>query len=61
MGSDPDQSVCDSYGITHEISNLVLTGTGIFPTEGATHPTFSSHALTQRTAEYVLKNWAGLG
>jgi len=60
MGDDPTQSVCDSYGITHEVSNLVLTGTGIFPTEGATHPTFTSHALTQRTAEYLLTNWGGI-
>jgi len=60
MGADRRTSVCDSYGITHDLPNLVLTGTGIFPTEGATHPTFSSHALTQRTAEYLVKNWSGI-
>lgn len=60
MGTDPAQSVCDGYGVTHEVRNLVLTGTGLFPTEGATHPTFTSHALTYRTADYLLTHWSAL-
>jgi choline dehydrogenase-like flavoprotein len=57
MGTDPANSVCDSYGRCHDVPNLVLAGAGTFPTEGAVNPTFTVHALTQRTADHLLAHW----
>lgn len=57
MGTDAANSVCNSYGQTHEIPNLVLAGTGQHPTEGGLHPTFTVHALVMRTVEHMLMHW----
>ena len=60
MGDDPQTSVANSYGQTHDVDNLFVLGTGLFPTGGAVNPTFTVHALTLRTVDYVLDNWASL-
>ena len=57
MGKSAKDSVCDSYGRTHDVRNLVLAGTGVNPTEGGVHPTFTMHALALRTSEHMLGNW----
>jgi choline dehydrogenase-like flavoprotein len=57
MGAKAGDSVCDSYGRCHDVPNLVLAGGGIFPTEGAVNPTFTVHALTERTADHLAGNW----
>ena len=60
MGASASTSVTDSYGRTHDIGNLFIAGAGLYPTEGAVHPTFTLHALTLRTAEYLVKNWGSV-
>jgi type IV pilus assembly protein PilY1 len=50
-------SVANSYGQTHEISNLWVAGPGLFPTEGASNPTFTIFAVSQRGA----CRWRALG
>jgi choline dehydrogenase-like flavoprotein len=57
MGNTKKDSVTDSYGRTHDIANLFIVGPGLFPTEGAVNPTFSIHALTLRTADYMKTHW----
>ena len=57
MGDDAANSVCDNYGQTHDISNLVIAGAGLFPTSAGVNPTFTVHALAARTSEHLLKNW----
>ncbi len=57
MGTDPAQSVTDSYGRTHDLPNLVIAGSGIFPTSAGVNPTYTIYSLTQRSAEYLLQNW----
>ena len=57
MGEDSTNSVCNSYGQTHDISNLLVAGAGLFPTSGGVNPTFSIHALAARTSEHLLQNW----
>ncbi|HXM85780.1 MAG TPA: GMC oxidoreductase, partial [Stellaceae bacterium] len=59
MGKSAKDSVCDSYGRTHDVRNLVLAGTGVNPTEGGVHPTFTMHTLALRTSEHMLGNWRG--
>ena len=57
MGSDPGTSVTNSYGQTHEVDNLFVAGPSLFPTSGAVNPNFTIHAVTLRTAKYILKHW----
>ena len=53
MGNDAATSVTDSYGRCHELENLYVAGTGLFPSSGAVNPTFTLHALALRTAEQL--------
>jgi choline dehydrogenase-like flavoprotein len=57
MGSDPHHSVTDSYGRVHDLRNLFIAGTGLFPTSGAANPTFTLHALAARSAEQIINHW----
>jgi choline dehydrogenase-like flavoprotein len=60
MGSDRRASVTNSYGQTHDLPNLFVTGSSLFPTGGAVNPTLTIYALSLRSAEYLLSNWASL-
>jgi choline dehydrogenase-like flavoprotein len=60
MGADEKRSVTNGYGQTHDVSNLVILGSSIFPTSGAVNPTFTIHALTLRTAEHVINDWSNI-
>lgn len=55
MGTDPDQSVVDSYQRSHDHDNLYLVGSGTFPTGGTANPTLTIAALALRTAERIAK------
>lgn len=54
MGTDPAESVTNTYGQTHDLPNLVVAGASLFPTSGAVPPTFTIHALAVRAAERLL-------
>ena len=58
MGTNANDSVVDSYGQTHEIPNLYVAGPGIFPTGGASNPTYTIFALSQRGAERLADKWS---
>jgi choline dehydrogenase-like flavoprotein len=60
MGTEASNSVVNSYGQSHEIPNLWIAGPGIFPTEGASNPTFTIFALSQRGAERMASQWGTL-
>ncbi len=53
MGSDPENSVVNSYGQTHDIPNLFICDASIFVTSGAGNPTNTVMALASRTADYI--------
>ena len=57
MGTDPADSVTNSYGQCHGLSNLVVAGASLFPTSGGVNPTFTINALTARSADHLLANW----
>jgi choline dehydrogenase-like flavoprotein len=57
MGTGSANSVVNSYGQTHEIANLWMAGPCIFPTEGASNPTYTIFAVSQRGAEQLAKDW----
>jgi choline dehydrogenase-like flavoprotein len=53
MGTDPSNSVVDARLRTHDLSNLWLVGSSVFPTGGAMNPTLTIAALALRAAEAV--------
>jgi choline dehydrogenase-like flavoprotein len=53
MGTDPAESVVDDRLRTHDLSNLWLVGSSVFPTGGAMNPTLTIAALALRAAEAV--------
>jgi choline dehydrogenase-like flavoprotein len=57
MGREASDSITDSYGQTHEIPNLWVAGPGLFPTEGASNPTYTIFAVSQRGAEQLVSKW----
>jgi len=60
MGKDSSDSVTNSYGQTHEIPNLWMAGPCIFPTEGASNPTYTIFAMSLRGAENLAKTWGSV-
>jgi choline dehydrogenase-like flavoprotein len=57
MGTGAANSVVNSYGQTHEVPNLWIAGPGIFATAGASNPTYTIFALSQRGAEHLASSW----
>ena len=53
MGTDPAQSVCDSYGRTHDHANLFVVGAPTLPTGGCTNATITFVALTLRSSAHI--------
>lgn len=58
MGSDPEHSVTDSYGRTHDVENLVLGGAGLFPCSGGVSPTYTIHAVARRSVAHMIEHWS---
>jgi glucose dehydrogenase len=53
MGTDPAESVTDSYGRTHDHDNLFVVGAPTLPTGGCANGTLTFSALTIRSAEHI--------
>lgn len=60
MGRDPRQSVADEYARAHDVPNLFLAGAGLFPASGGVSPTFTIHAVAQRSVEHLLAEWRAI-
>jgi len=56
MGKRSDQSVCDSFGRTHDHPNLFVPGAPTLPTGGCTNATITFAALTLRSAEQIARS-----
>ena len=54
MGHDQRTSVVDSFGRTHDISNLFVCDGSILPTQGSANPGLTIQALAARTADYLI-------
>lgn len=55
MGKDPQTSVVDQWGRSHDHENLFLTGAPTFVTGGGTNPTETVMALAARTAAHIIE------
>jgi len=53
MGDDPSDSVVDRWGRAHEVPNLWIVGSSVFPTSATANPTLTLAALTLRTADTI--------
>jgi choline dehydrogenase-like flavoprotein len=54
MGDDPKESVLDRHQLHHEYRNLLVLGSGCFPTCAPANPTLTLSALTLHAAEHLL-------
>ena len=53
MGDDPKTSVTDGQGRVHDVGNLWIAGSSLFPTSSWANPTLTIAALALRTAERI--------
>lgn len=53
MHSDPRQGVVDPDSKVHDIDNLYVAGSSVFPTGGSANPTLTLVALTLRLADHL--------
>jgi choline dehydrogenase-like flavoprotein len=51
MGTDPAASVVDANCRTHQVENLYIAGSSVFPTGGEANPTLTIVALAHRLAD----------
>lgn len=54
MGSRPTESVANSDCRSHDVDNLWIAGSSLFPSSGAVNPTFTLLALADRGANAML-------
>jgi gluconate 2-dehydrogenase alpha chain len=54
MGEDPNSSVVDIFGRSHEVGNLFVIGGGQFPSYGGYNPTQTLQALAYMTVDSML-------
>jgi gluconate 2-dehydrogenase alpha chain len=59
MGADAKNSVVNEFCQTHDIANLFIVGSSVFPTMSGYPPTATVAALSYRTADFILrqKDW----
>lgn len=53
MGRDPESSVVDERLRTHDLGNLSIVSSSVFPTGGAVNPTLTIAALALRASEAI--------
>ena len=53
MGDDPKDSVVNRWGRAHEVPNLWIVGSSVFPTSATSNPTVTLAALALRTAAAI--------
>jgi choline dehydrogenase-like flavoprotein len=59
MGDDPETSVVNRWGQSHDVPNLYVIDGSVFTTSTATNPTSTICALAKRTATYIAENRRG--
>lgn len=60
MGSDPTTSVVNGDGRSHDVANMWIVGSSVFPTCGTANPTLTLAALALRTAAAMRRDLPAL-
>jgi len=58
MGADPAKSVVNRYSQAHDVENLFIGGGGVFPTSSCVNSTFTIHATSLMSAQYLRDHWS---
>jgi choline dehydrogenase-like flavoprotein len=53
MHLDPKQGVVDADSKVHDVANLYVAGSSVFPTYGSSNPTLNLIALTLRLGDHL--------
>jgi choline dehydrogenase-like flavoprotein len=53
MGSDPSESVVDAGQVHHDVRNLIVVGSSVFPTSGSAPPSLTVAAMSLRAAHLL--------
>jgi choline dehydrogenase-like flavoprotein len=56
MGSDPERSVVNEWGRSHDVKNLFIVDGSVFVTSGAVNPTHTIQALSLYVADRIVNN-----
>ncbi|MGF7201538.1 GMC family oxidoreductase [Sphingobium olei] len=56
MGNDPERSVVDGFGRSHDVPNLFVFDGSVMPTSGSVNPTGTVAAMALRSAEALIAN-----
>src|SRR5579864_2608826 len=57
MGDNPESSVVDRWGFSHEAPNLGVLGASVMGVSGARNPTLTVHSLPCPPPDHLAKNW----
>jgi choline dehydrogenase-like flavoprotein len=60
MGNDPSKSVVNRYSQAHDVGNLFIGGGGVFPTSSCVNSTFTLHATSLMSAQFMCDNWSAV-
>ena len=56
MGKDPDRSVVNEYGQSHDVKNLFIVDGSVFVTSGGVNPTSTIQAVALHIADYIKRH-----
>ena len=56
MGFDPDNSVVNEWGQSHDVKNLFIIDGSVFVTSGAVNPTTTIQALALYISDQIKNN-----
>jgi len=56
MGLDPDNSVVNEWGQSHDVKNLFIIDGSVFVTSGAVNPTTTIQALALYISDQIKNN-----
>ena len=60
MGRDPDTSVVNEWGRSHDVRNLFIVDGSLFVTSGGVNPTSTLQALSLYIADQIKRRLANL-
>jgi choline dehydrogenase-like flavoprotein len=60
MGTDPERSVVNEWGRSHDVKNLFIVDGSVFVTSGGVNPTSTIQAIALWVADNIKKRLANL-